>query len=250
MTEEDKEKNPLDDDLLSQLSEDDPRRRLLAALIPDDAFSHEEAQARLPAYVTDELLGRPVHQLYPGLHRHLLHCQECATMYAAMIADVTQDSPLPASIPRPALGFLSSPQASSWGAMWGDVREATKEALREIIATAWPRLQDEASMMTRIFFRQLDQFGDDFILQPNAARAMGFGSGEVPLSQKLVAATYRSNMALKEKYAAAGKPLDEEMLQNAEDIAAQAATTMGLSMDESARFVAAYLAWLHEEIGS
>lgn len=233
--------------LLARLPADDPRRRLLEVLIPDETFTHEEAQALLPDYVTDELLGRPVRELHPRLHRHLFHCQQCAVMYAAMIADVTEEFPQPVTIPEPDLSFLFSPPDSRLNEILNDVRSATKEALQSIVASAWPQLQDELKMVTRVFFRQVDQFGDNFILQPNAARAMGFGSGEVPLSQIIAAATYRSNMALMGKYKADETPARAALAQEAKTIAENAARSMGLSGAEKDQFVASYLAWLTEK---
>ncbi len=234
--------------LLARLPADDPRRRLLEALIPDESFSHEEAQAMLPDYVTDELLGRPVRELYPRLHRHLLHCQQCSAMYAAMIADVTEEIPLPVAVPQPDLSFLPPAHESGLDKILKDAREATKEALQSIVASAWPQLQDELKMVTRVFFRQVDQFGDNFILQPNAARAMGFGSGDAPLSQIIAAATYRSNLALMEKYKRAKTPTRQALAQEAKTIAEDAARSMGLSEAEKTQFLSSYIAWLMQDI--
>ncbi len=231
--------------LLARLPADDPRRRLLEALIPDETFTHEEAQAMLPDYVTDELLGRPVRELYPRLHRHLLHCQQCSAMYAAMIADVEEVVPLSVAIPQPDLSFLSETKLDT---ILKDVRGATKEALQSVVASAWPQLQDELKMVTRVFFRQVDQFGDNFILQPNAARAMGFGSGDAPLSQIIAAATYRSNLALVEKYKRAKAPTRQALAQEAETIAEDAARSMGLSEAEKTQFLSSYIAWLLQDI--
>ena len=231
--------------LLARLPADDPRRRLLEALIPDETFTHEEAQAMLPDYVTDELLGRPVRELYPRLHRHLLHCQQCSAMYAAMIADVEEVVPLSVAIPQPDLSFLSETKLDT---ILKDVRGATKEALQSVVASAWPQLQDELKMVTRVFFRQVDQFGDNFILQPNAARAMGFGSGDAPLSQIIAAATYRSNLALVEKYKRAKAPTRQALAQEAETIAKDAARSMGLSEAEKTQFLSSYIAWLLQDI--
>jgi len=232
------------EELLARLPEDDPERRLLEALIPDEAFTHKEAQAILPNYVTDELLGRPVRDLYPRLHRHLLHCQQCTAMYAAMIADVAEDPPLASGFPQPDLSFLSPYPNFGLNEILADVRGATREALREIIVSTWPQLQNEFMMVTRIFFRQVDQFGESFILQPNAARALGFGSEDVPLSQKLIATIYKSNMALKERYEMAERPSGAELSQEAKTIADNAAQGMGLSGEERELFVSSYLAWL------
>ncbi len=231
--------------LLARLPADDPRRRLLEALIPDETFTHEEAQAMLPDYVTDELLGRPVRELYPRLHRHLLHCQQCSAMYAAMIADVEEEVPQPMAIPQPDLSFLSEIKLD---AILKDVRGATKEALQSVVASAWPQLQNELKMVTRVFFRQVDQFGDNFILQPNAARAMGFGSGDAPLSQIIAAATYRSNLALMEKYKGTKTPTRQALAQEAKTIAEDAARHMGLSEAEKTQFLSSYIAWLMQDI--
>jgi hypothetical protein len=242
-----KSKNPQSiDELLAQLPADTPERRLLEALIPDKEFTHEEAQAILPDYVTDELLGRPVRDLYPQLHRHLLHCQQCTAMYAAMMADVTEEAPQTVGLPQPDLSFLSLQPNSRLNEILDDVRSATQEALQAIIVSTWPQLQNEVKVVVRVFFRQLDQFGEDFILQPNAARALGFGSEKVPLSQRLAATVYKSNVIIKEKYGTIEKPSEAVWSQEVRQIAENAAWSMGLTDAEKERFVSSYLTWLTE----
>ena len=237
------------EDILASLPADDPERRLLEALFADESFSHEEAQAMLPDYVTDELLGLPVRERYPRLHRHLLHCPICADMYANMIRDLTEEVPIPAVMPQPDLSFLPVPVSSRLNALLGDVRSTTRQALEAIVAAGWPQFQDEVGMVLRVFFRQIDQFGDDFILQPHAARAMGFGPGEAHLSQRMALAIHKTLMALKKTYEGREEVDAERLMAEAKAAMEDAAQDAGLSGKEKARFVEAYLDWFAKEMG-
>ena len=227
----------------SDVSAKDIRRHLYDVLLPDDDFSHEEAEAQLPLYVTDELLGRPVHKLYPRLHRHLIHCQQCIDLYADMMQDLTEEGVVAVAVPKPNLDFLSQPSTTRWESLWGDVRSATKEALQSMVASTWPQLQDEITMATRILFRQLDHLGDDLFLQTNAARALGFGSGDIPLGQKLAIATYRCHVTIRERFAPSGEPPSMAL----SSIVEKAAEDVGLSIEERKHFVSAYIAWVTKD---
>ena len=238
------------EDILANLPADDPERRLLEALFTDESFSHEEAQAMLPDYVTDELLGLPVRERYPRLHRHLLHCQICTDMYTSMMSDLTHAFPQPTVMPQPDLSFLLEAPPSRLHALLSDVRNTTRQALKAIVAVEWPQLQDEVEMMLRVLFRQIDQFGDDFVLQPHAARAMGFGSGEALLSQRMALSLHKTLMALKETYEGQEKIDAERLMAEAKAAIEDAAQDAGLSGEEKDRFVKAYLDWFEHEIGT
>ena len=231
----------------TEVSEEELRRRLYDVLLPGD-FSHEEAEAQLPLYVTDELLGRPVHKLYPRLHRHLLHCRQCFDLYADMMQDLTEEDAVIVAVPKPDLDFLSQLSASSWEARWTDLRSVTKEALQTIVASTWPQIQEEISIAIRILFRQLDQLGDDIFLQANPAQALGFGAEDIPLSQRLALATYKSNRAMQKTLRVEEGSLDSLFPDAVFIIAQNAAEAAGLSPEESENFVHSYLAWLRKTI--
>ena len=228
----------------TDVSEEELRRRLYDVLIPDD-FSHVEAEAQLPLYVTDELLGRPVRKLYPRLHRHLLHCQQCFDLYANMMQDLIEEDITTEAVPKPNLAFLSQTSAE---ARWMDLHSATKEALQSMVTSTWPQLQEEIAIAIRILFRQIDQLGDDILLQANPAQALGFGTDDIPLSQKLALATYKSNRAIQGALQAEGKSLNSMLPDDVTLIAKDAAKTAGLSSEESKNFIHSYLAWLQQNI--
>ncbi len=225
--------------------EDNLYQRLEEVFAPDESYTHAQAEQELPAYVSDELLGRNVGRHYPQLHRHLLHCRQCAELHVAMLADFV-DEPEPMAVPRPNLSFLP-PAPSRLAELLKDVQVATRRAAEQIVAIEWPDLRGELEITTRIFFKQIDKLGNNFILQPDAARALGFGAGEVLPSQRVLAAVYRANQTLREN-ATALSPVDEASLREIVQAAAQdAAQEMGLSYDDQQRFVDAYVAWLLEQ---
>ncbi len=234
---------------LAELPADDPERRLLEALFDDESLSHEEAQALLPDYVTDELLGYPVRERYPRLHRHLLHCQECAEMYAAMMRDLTEAFPQPAVMPQPDLSFLAPTLQERLDALLADVRGTTKRALQTVVASNWPGLQEDIDLVLRVLFRQMDKFGEDFVLQSHAAQAMGFGPGEALISQQMGFAIQKSLLALRKAYE--GKEASDPaiLMKEAKGFLEEAAQEAGLSGETKERFINAYLAWFAKELG-
>lgn len=235
-------------DLLNQTSRDadDPVRRLAESFIADETFTHEQAEQDLPAYVMDELLERQVAHLYPDLHRHLLHCEQCADLHAELLADFITEAE-PVDIPQPDLSFLPS-SANKLVGLLMDVRVATRRAAEQIVNVEWPQLRDELIITERIFFRQIDKLGDSFVLQAGAAQALGFGAGEVLHTQRVLAASYRTNLALLEQ-ARRLAPADEPTMHDAAQKAAEeSAAEMGFHRDDQRRFAEIYVRWFIDQL--
>lgn len=224
-----------------------PADRVARALVAEDAYSHEQAEVDLPAYVMDEFLGIAVARRYPELHRHLLNCQRCGDLHTAMLTDLVEE-PAPASIPPAPLALigLKPPELT----LFGDMSGAALAAAHRILATHWPALQDELRIVGRVFFQQIGQLGDDFVLRASAGAALGFGGGKVLLSQRVLAAAYRINQRIAAQIAAGALTPDQLTTDSAIilPLVAQIAGEMGLTAEEQPQFTLAYQAWLTSEI--
>ncbi len=229
-------------------SAETPAARVGRALIAEEAYTHAQAEADLPAYVTDEFLGEDVARRYPELHRHLLNCPHCDELYTAILTDLVEE-PAPAALPPAPLAEIGLAPPHS-RPLFQDLRAAALAAAQRILATHWPALQDELRIVGRVFFQQIDRVGEDFVLQTSPGAAWGFGGGAVLLSQRVLAASYRLNQRVAAQIASGAFNRDQLRadITVLTALATQVAGEMGLTAEEQRQFSAAYQAWLRAEI--
>ena len=225
-----------------------PLRKLVDTLAINQDEEHEGWKHDLALYVVDELMGLDVGKRYPELHHHLQQCPQCAELHTSLLEDFTEN-PVPVESPSPDLSFL--PQlAPTQTSLLQDLPAATKAAIEFLVSIEWPELKTEIAIAARIFFRQLENFDGEFRLQPGMAHAMGFGGGEVSVSQRLVVASYRANQILQSTV------LDNQSLGPAQirtaarSAALQASQELKLSGGERERFVKAYQNWATDRLTS
>lgn len=220
----------------------DPMRRLAEALVADASYSHEQAEQELPDYVGDELLGRPVARLYPGLHRHLLQCQSCAEMHASMLS-AFDEAPIDIAIPAPRLDFL--PPIDLW--------QQTLAIARAILNRIWPALREPFDEMAALVQTRIAQGSDMRRLQSGAlVPGFAFGGGDAPVTLRVLAATHIANQALASRYgsleqAAASLPAAATEIAA---IAMAAAKQAGIAKKDRQRFVTVYLSLLPGQYGA
>lgn len=220
----------------SPIADDDPLRKLAEALVPDESYSHKQAERELPDYVSDELLGRPVARLYPALHRHLLQCERCAEMHADMLA-AFDETPEAIAIPEPKLSFLPP---INW-------RREMVDTTRAIITQLWPKLREPLDQIAELFFAQIDRGGGGRLSQGGVfVPAFAFGGGDAPVSLQVLAAAYMAEQTLVTRYGslerAAGNLASAK--QAVTGIVTEAAREAGIAKQDRQRFVEAYLALL------
>lgn len=215
---------------------DDPTWRVAAALVPDPDYTHAQAEAELPGYVTDELLGQPVARLYPRLHRHLLHCAVCADLYAAMVAALSE-APPPVRAPAPDLSFLPPL----------DLRQEAIRVAERVLGRVWPEVREPLARVAEMFFAELDR-GRDIRLSRRGIPmpAMAFGGGEAPLSLRVLVATYLAHQALETHYGDLGRAAAAMATAQTEveTLVMEAVKEAGIPSRRRQAFVAAYLAAL------
>ncbi|MCS6845998.1 MAG: hypothetical protein NZ528_17035 [Caldilineales bacterium] len=174
----------------SDLPADDPWRRLAEALAPDDAYSHEQAEEELPAYVADELLGRPLAQRYPSLHRHLLHCRQCAELHAALLADLAEEPP-DVPVPPPDLSFLS-------GVYRRRLRRAALQLAEAIVEALQPALRSSLAGLAEVLFDELEALGSALWAAPAASGGFALAGGELSDEARWLAAAWATTAQLGE----------------------------------------------------
>ncbi|MCX7853329.1 MAG: hypothetical protein N2383_11145 [Caldilineales bacterium] len=210
---------------------EDPYWRLAAALVPDPEYTHEQAEAELPAYVTDELLGRPVSRLYPQLHRHLLHCAVCAELHAEMVAALSEEPP---AVPTPAPNLSFLPPL--------DLRQEAVRVAEQVLDRVWPEVREPLARVAELFFAELDQ-GRDIRLSRGGVPmpAMAFGGGEAPLSLRVLVATYLAHQMLQNRYGSLDRAATATPRSEVEALVVEAAKEAGIPSRKRQAFVAAYL---------
>jgi hypothetical protein len=213
---------------------EDPLWRLAAALVPDEDYSHEQAEAELPAYVTDELLGRAVAQLYPALHRHLWHCARCASLHDEMLALLAEEGEA-MPVPAPDLAFLPPV----------DWQQETVRVAEAILNRVWPGWQEPLARLAAMFFAGLERGAEVRLSRRGVALpALAFGGGEAPLALRVLVATYLAHEALRNRFG----DWDEVMAglatrrREIEEVVREAAQEAGIPGRRRSAFVAAYLA--------
>ncbi len=214
---------------------DDPWRRLAEAMVPDEAYSHEQAEQELPAYVADELLGRPLAQRYPALHRHLLHCQPCAELHVALLADLAEEPPSVAA-PPPDLSFLP-------GAYRRRLRRAVLRLAEAIAAAIQPALQPSLADLAEVLFDEFEALGSSLWATPTPSGGYALAGGELSDEVRLLAATWAATSQLGE-----GRTAQQvaELQQTgawpelARKVAAQAASNLDFTPRQAARFAEEY----------
>lgn len=219
----------------SRLPADDPWRRLAEALVPDETYSHAQAEQDLPAYVADELLGRPLAQRYLALHRHLLHCQPCAELHAALLADLVEEPPSVAA-PPPDLSFLP-------GASRRRLRRAVLRLAEAIAEAIQPALRPALAGLADVLFEEFEALGSALWAMPAASGGYALGGGEVSEEVRLLAATWATTAQLGE-----GRTSEQiaELQRTgawpalAHDIAARVALNLDFPPRQAARFADEY----------
>jgi hypothetical protein len=213
---------------------EDPYWRVAAALVPDPDYTHEQAEAELPAYVADELLGRAVAQLYPRLHRHLLHCTACAELHAEMVAALSAEPPAVAA-PTPDLSFLPPL----------DLRQEAIRVAERVLNRVWPEVREPLAKVAGLFFAELDRGRDIRLSRAGVPMpAMAFGGGDAPLSLRVLVATYLAQQALQARYGGLNRAEAVMATTRAEveALVAAAAKEAGIPPRKRRDFIAAYLA--------
>lgn len=220
----------------SELAADDPARRLAEALVPDDRYSHAQAEAELPLYVTDELLGRPAARLYPALHRHLLHCRQCRGLHAALLVDLAEE-PAAVPVPTPDLSFLPVPD------YWGRLRVAALRLAQAIAAALQPALAPRLAGLAELLFDELQDLGPDLWVAPPTGRAFAFAEGELSDEVRLLTAAWATTRQLGERLTPdqmAGLRRTGAWPATARQVAAQAAANLGFERAAADRFAQEY----------
>lgn len=226
----------------SRLPADDPWRRLAEALAPDETYSHEQAEQDLPAYVADELLGRPLAQRYPALHRHLLHCRQCAELHAALLADLAEE-PSEAAAPPPDLSFLL-------GVYRRRLRKAALQLAEAIAEAIQPALRASLAALAEVLFDEFEVLGTNLGAAPAASGGYALAGGEVSEEVRLLAATWATTAQLGE-----GRTSEQiaELQRTgawpalAHEIAARVALNLDFPPRQAARFADEYARLVAEE---
>jgi hypothetical protein len=177
-----------------QLPSDDALRRLAEALVDDDSYSHTQAEQELPGYVTAALLDQLAARQYPALHRHLLHCTQCAKLHAAMLQDLTVE-PARVAMPQPDLSFLPD-------AYMRRLRRATLRLAQQIGAVLFPRSLPALADVADLVLDELQELGTNLRASTASSAALGFASGDLPDEIKLLAATWATTGRLGESLSA------------------------------------------------
>lgn len=215
----------------TQIPPGDPARHLAEALVGDDNYSHEQAEQDLPGYVTAALLGQPAVQHYPALHRHLLHCTQCARLHAAMLQDLTVE-PAQVPVPQPNLSFLP-------GAYMRRLRSATLRLAQQIGAVLFPGSLSALTDMAEIVLDELQEIGTNLRASPAPGAALGFASGDLPDEIKLLAATWATTGRLGESLSAgqiASLQQSGTWVETARFAALQAASDLDFSPRQAEHF--------------
>lgn len=211
---------------------------LVAAItgMPDTVLTDKECQARLPEYITAEVSGLDVAQLYPEVKRHLertpqLEAEYVALLDAAMEED-EQEGVLPAPTKRPDLSFLparlpiSLPAYSKW-------------LTREVLQQRAPTWIEDLEVVAQVFFERVAALGKNIHLNAQWAPTLGVGNGEITSPLQILAVTYFATLSLIATLSPAEQRAvtTESLLPVAEQEAMNAAHQLGLS-DQSARDIA------------
>ncbi len=216
------------------------RRRLAEALTPDEGTAHEQVEKALPSFVADELLGRNVARLYPSVHRHLLHCDQCASLHVDLLRDFSAD-PEDVDVGLPDLSFLVPTISRSRIASPAMTLDAAKHILTEV----WPKMVNQLDIVADVFFHEIERIGKPFALQSGYAQALGYG-GDTPIALKVLAATFKANQDIQEGMMAQPEFDFDKMRSEIEYRAARAALDAGLGKKERKEFVDAYMIWLSQ----
>ncbi|MBE2234972.1 MAG: hypothetical protein IAE85_15865 [Anaerolinea sp.] len=221
----------------TQLPPDAALRRLAETLVDDDSYSHEQAEQDLPGYVSAALVGQPAAQQYPALHRHLLHCQECAKLHVAMLQDLTVE-PARVAVPQPDLFFLP-------GAYTRRLRRAVLRLAQQIGAVLFPDSLSALADVADLLLDELQDLGPNLRASPAAGAALAFGSGDLPDEIKLLAATWAATGRLGETLNAGQIASLQEAgawPERARSVALQAAVDLGFGPRQAERFAREFAA--------
>ncbi len=158
----------------------------------DDSLAHAECIEALPEYVDAEIAGARVAEKFPRIKQHLASCADCAEQYA-MLLQITLEAmeiPAPAKIPAPNLDFLNVPTLAEF---------VTQQAAA-ILKTLAPAQLRDLPIIAQVFFERVAVLGDQFMLQPRAAQALGFGPGELNDTVLTLAIVYTATRALAQTF--------------------------------------------------
>lgn len=215
-----------------------PARRIADSLLDDETYTHAQAEQELPSYVTDELRGQPVAELYPLLNRHLLHCEDCADLYVFLLADQSQEL-APVIVPVPSLKFLRALQR----------RRFIERATEAILNKLHPAGLAELSIIAEVFFDQVKDQVDRVTLQPTIQTAFNF-SANTPVTLRYLAASATAtqrltNQLLSDK--AISSSADTEIGRLIHQIALKAASDLKLRK-QAQPFANYYTTWVTDHL--
>ncbi len=219
----------------TQIEPDDPMRRLAEALVPDDSYSHQQAERDLPLYVTDEMLDLPAPRRFPELDRHLLTCEKCAALHLAMLTDMVEE-PAPIAVPPSDLSFLP-------GAYFRRLRSATLRLAQGIAAALFPDSLPALADVADLLLDELQDRGPDLRAAPGHSAFFAMTGGDLPDEVRVLAATWTATRKLGESLGV------DEMVrlqqtgvwaEMARRAAAQAAADLGFPRRQADRFAQAY----------
>jgi hypothetical protein len=156
----------------------------------ENALTHQECIAALPAYVDTEVEGERVAEKFHRVKRHLDTCDSCSAQYVELLevtlAQQAGQIHVPVTIPVPDLTFLSVVT----------IRAFVKQEAAEILAAIAPKQVQDLSNIVDVFFERIDAFGGKFVLQPSAVRALGFESGDLGEALVTLAVTYAATQEI------------------------------------------------------
>jgi hypothetical protein len=207
--------------------------RVLAADEPDPAAC-ETVEAQLPEFVAAELRGAAVTQLFPAVQRHLLTCQECATLYADLLE--LELGPAFAPLPVPDLSALRWPVAGE------PLRQFVTRRARQLL-TRLAVLPADFDGMTESFFELIDELGERLTWTPRTTAAFHFAGEEASAATSALVATWQAILAVRDGLAArpgiATRGAEFERLLR--DSARDAARRNRLGRDATRRFTDAFV---------
>jgi hypothetical protein len=148
----------------------------------DDKAAHKECVAALPAFVSAEVEGQRVAELYPETQRHLDRCSSCAAQYVDLLqvamADVGNALPHPGVVPAPNLSFLTPPVA---------MRKLVLESAERVLTKLSPQPVTGLQIIADVFFEEVQALGGRFTLQAMEVRGAESGMALEALALSYVA---------------------------------------------------------------
>ncbi len=206
----------------SRLPPDVLRLLRAAAGEVDESMTHQECQDLLPEYVDAEIAGEDIASKYPQVMRHLDLCENCSGRYADLLELQSAESeglvPVPSLVPDP--GPVPPPVLS--------FPEFVRQKAAAILSALSPDRVQELESVANTFFRRIVPSGARFSLTFDAAKAMGFGPGELDTPLTILIVTFATTQTLVDSLSLdqinalaaqnlLGKKIEEYALQSARE---------------------------------